>query len=315
MPELSWRTPILAAGLCLVGIETYGSVMYLLSRDGGFSYLVLAGAACTMLSGFLPWIGEKAWKDAQRLAGFFAFCILPLALSTIALAAIERSGSAMDAANMPVTAQSRRVQLADDAIADAKVALDKASAAASAECSTGRGPHCESLESREAQAQAKLDDARAKAGNVGANKTNALTSRLVAMLPLSEDQVTLYEPLVLPLTLSLLSVLCTAIGLGHPNQRNLGLTSPRVVAARAEMLPPTKLGGVAPFMSERLSRAEGKRLAADDLFEAYQGWCASKGMAALNTTEFHERLKLICEITGIRRAKNAALVNVKLLSQ
>lgn len=317
MPELTWRSPILLAGLGLVGIETYGSVMYLLSRDGGVSYLVLAGAACTVLSGFLPWIGERAWKDGQRLAGACAFLILPLALSTIIFAAIERSGSAMDQANKPVADQSRRISLADDAISDAKMALTKASAAASAECVTGRGPHCESLEIRERNAQAKLDQARSDAGDVGAKKTNALVSRLIAMFPISEEHVTLFEPLVLPLTLSMLSVLCVAIGLGHPKKHNLCLArsnSPTDVSRPSEIPPPTKLGAVALFMSERLSRAEGKRLAAQELFEAYRNWCEAKGMAALDSDGFGHRLSAICKTAGIRRSKAQALINVELAS-
>jgi hypothetical protein len=157
VPRLTWRSPILVAGLALVAIETSGSVSYLLTRDGGVSYLVVAGAACTVLSGFLPWIGERAWSDGQRLAGAFAFLILPAALSTIVFAAIERSGSAVDRANMTVAEQARRIELADAAVADAKAALDTAETAATSECKTGRGPKCQGLEFREREARTELD--------------------------------------------------------------------------------------------------------------------------------------------------------------
>ena len=152
MLEITWRSPILVAGLALVGIETFGSVAYLLERDGGVSYLVLAGAACTVLSGFLPWIGERAWVDGQRLAGLAAFLLLPLTLSTIFFAAIERSGSAMDQANKAIAEQAMRIELAHAAIADAKAALADASSVAAAECGSGRGRRCQSLEIRERDA-------------------------------------------------------------------------------------------------------------------------------------------------------------------
>jgi len=145
VPKLTWRSPILGAGLALVAIETCGSVSYLLTRDGG--------------------------------------------------------GSAINRANMTVAEQARRIELADAAVADAKVALDTAETAATSECKTGRGPKCQGLEVREREARTELEAARAKAGSIGAKSTNPLVSRLVAMLPISEERVALFEPLVLPLTL------------------------------------------------------------------------------------------------------------------
>jgi hypothetical protein len=78
--------------------------------------------------------------------------------------------------------------------------------------------------------------------------------------------------------------------------------------------PPRKRGSVAAFMSDCLVRSEGHRLAAENIFQAYQGWCACNGWTAFDATEFGERLNAICEQVGIRRGIRLSLVNVKLAS-
>ena len=142
------------------------------------------------------------------------------------------------------------------------------------------------------------------------------------MLPISEEHVALFEPLVLPLTLSMLSVLCVAIGLGHPKKSAAeAAKAPEEFKGESlypknveQLMPTGKRGSVAAFMSDCLVRSEGDRLAAENIFQAYQGWCASKGSTALNAAEFGERLNAICERVGIRRGIRLSLVNVKLAS-
>jgi hypothetical protein len=285
-------------------------VSYLLNRDGGVSYLVLAGAACTILSGFLPWIGERAWKEGQQVAAVFAFLIFPLAISTIVFAAIERSGSAMDRANAPVAEQSRRIELAASAIADAKTASDKATAAASAECATGRGPICQGLEVREREARDALSDARSAAGNVGPHKTNPLVSRLVAMLPLTSEQVTLYEPLVLPVTLSLLSVLCVAIGLGRPRQKSKPKDPPATNAVTTIERRHADRRDVAKFMLDRMPRRDGSEIEISRVYGAFVQWCAGQAIEPLNPYEFAHAFKSWCDLGSIqvRRLKAGTFI-------
>lgn len=300
--SLTWRAPVLVAGLALVATETYGSWSYLLNREGSVSYLVVAGAACTVLSGFLPYVGERAWRDGQRLAGAFSFILLPLAVSTIVLAAIERSGAATDHANAAIANQARKLGLADDAVADARSAVAKASAAAEAECATGRGPHCESLEKRESKAQARLDDARLHATMTGPAKTNPLVSRLVAMLPLSDEQVTLYEPLLLPLTLSALSILLTAIGLGRPKQKIVAIEKPKSTALATVELRKADRRDVAKFMLDRMPRQNGSEVEIGLVFSAFVKWCSdqSPAIAPLEPYEFAGAFKSWCDHGSIR---------------
>lgn len=320
MSRLTWRAPIFVAGLALVSIETSGSVSYLMNRDGGISYMVLAGAACTILSGFLPWIGERAWEEGQRLAAVFAFLIFPAAISTIAFAAIERSGSAMDRANASVAEQSRRIELADAAIADAKIAFERATAAAATECASGRGPRCQGLEVREREVHNALDAARSGAGNVGPKKTNALLSRLVAMLPLSEEQVALYEPLVLPLTLSMLSVLCVAIGLGRPRDSlepsDARQISPPTTAVSVMARRQADLRDVAKFMLDRMPRCDGSEVEIGAVYRTFVDWCSSQNLAALDPYEFARAFKTWCErgSISVRRRKSGTFVQNVALS-
>jgi hypothetical protein len=98
-------------------------------------------------------------------------------LSVLGLLAAGISGSvvlqrnAYTQAERVRTAQSANLPKAEaqKALAEAKEALAKAEAAASAECSSGRGTRCASLEQREQAARQRVAEARAKLAGLGAH--------------------------------------------------------------------------------------------------------------------------------------------------
>ena len=77
-----------------------------------------------------------------------------------------------------------------------------------------------------------------------------------------------------------------------------------------EVIAPLKKGSVAPFMAERLVRADGRRVKIDDLLQAYSMWCEARGLDALEPVEFQQRVNDICEAGRIRRGKGHSIVNV-----
>jgi hypothetical protein len=134
------------------------------------------------------------------------------ALSVIVCAAVERTGSAKDQANGDRGAIANRIELARSGEREAKATADADEAAARAECVSGRGSKCQGLEARADQSRQRLEAARGAVAQAGVAPKDPLASRIAAVLPISEAAVSLYQPLVLPLSISALGLLLIAAG-------------------------------------------------------------------------------------------------------
>src|SRR5262249_40325538 len=79
------------------------------------------------------------------------------------------------------------------------------------------GPICTKAREAQAATEKKLADARAVLKRQGVEVDDSLAKRLVAYLPfLTKEQVSLYQPLLLPLGLAIIGSLLIAIGVrGH----------------------------------------------------------------------------------------------------
>jgi hypothetical protein len=149
---------------------------------------IALGLVCTTYSAWLSWehfhslLGPIA---AVTAAGLFIFgehagrdrhwhhC---LSLGVLGVLAAVISGSVVLMRNADTQAERARAVMSDNlpkaearkALAEAKEALDKAEAAAGAECSSGRGRRCDALETREKEARQRVTEARAKLVSLGA---------------------------------------------------------------------------------------------------------------------------------------------------
>jgi len=319
--KLTWRTPVLILGLGIVGIEDFGTVSYQMSIDGGISYLVLGAGAATTLSGFLPHIAERCWHDRQRGWSLFTWLLLPFAILIIILAAIDRTGSTADAKNKNIDDKAQKIELARSAETKAQSAADKLDGEVLKECKTGDGDRCKSLKKLAADAQLNLKGAREDVANEGTKPANSLTRRLTRMLPVTEEQVTLYQPLVLPLVMSALSIVLVAIGMSGPRSYAMPTVevakAPRslprnVVALRPKEQP---VGKVAQFMVERIQPVDGAREEWADLYVGYELWCAESGFLALAPPAFGADLMAFCDKADIgvqRRGSNVYCLDVQL---
>jgi hypothetical protein len=167
-------------------------------------------------------LAERAWHGKRRILAILLWLALLPALTTILAAAIERTGGARDQANGERQAHAQRLELARTAVQDAKATADADEAAARAECSRAqkgadpRGPACKSLEARAEASRQRLATARNEQANVGVVPVDPQARRIAAVLPLSEEQVTLYMPLVLPMAISITGLLLVAAGVHRP---------------------------------------------------------------------------------------------------
>jgi hypothetical protein len=203
-------------------------VSYLVSQASP-SYLVAGGAVVTIVAATLPILAARCWRDRRPTLAALLWVALVPALSLIFTAAVERTGGARDEANRGRQEVAQRIELAREAVKDAKAVADSDEAAAKAECARApkkgvdpRGPACKSIEVRADNSRRRLQAAREAQAQAGVVPQDPQARRIAAVLPgVSEEAVQLYQPLVLPLAISIIALLLIAYGAHHPPKRRV----------------------------------------------------------------------------------------------
>lgn len=224
---------ILSATALLFGIifaicEVFGTYEYLHKDQDGITYVVVAGAAIAAAISLLPAWASFAWRGRPWLSAAI-WVIFVVALGSVVASALARTGSATDVAQerreqiektedqaaRAVADAGRRLDLANDALDKAnKDVIDNAS-------KKGCASNCAALLSaavvraeREVEAAREgFDAAKQLEASAPIGKTDSLAKRIAAVLPVSEDAVRLYQPLVVPMLTSALSAVLTALGI------------------------------------------------------------------------------------------------------
>jgi hypothetical protein len=234
-----WGLAAIAGGVALTAIEVTGAVTYLVSQDSP-SYLVAGGAIVTVVAAILPILAVRCWRGGRHYLALLLWAALLPALSLIFTAAVERTGGARDAANRERQVVAQRIELARETVKDAKVVADTDELAAKTECARApkgadpRGPACKSLEARAENSRKRLEATREKLAQAGVVPQDPQARRIAAVLPgITEEAVHLYQPLVLPLAISILGLLLIAAGAHHPPKRR----APKAVVGRKRRRP------------------------------------------------------------------------------
>ena len=214
----------IAIGAAFTGIEVYGAVAFLLDQAQP-NYLILGGALTTAAAATLIPLSERCLRDGRYLLGVLLLAALIPALSIVVTAAIERTGGARDRIAGDHQAKAAAIKLKNDAVADAKADLEGLKADEKRECNSAkpgadpRGLRCKSAEKRTQEGRDRLETVRGKLADAGVAPKDPMVVRLAAVLPgISEADIALYHPLVLPLTISLLGILFIAAG-ARPQKR------------------------------------------------------------------------------------------------
>ena len=217
-PYSRWGLAAIAGGAVLTGIEVTGAVGYLVSQNQP-SYLVAGGAVVTCCAAALLPLAVRCWRRGRYLLAILLRVALVPALSVIFCAAVERTGGAKDEADRGRQALALKAELAGKSEVEAKAAADAAEAKAVAECSRSKnpkadpnGPRCKPAESRADEKAKALKSARGELAQAGVVPKDPLASRLAAVLPVTEEAVALYQPLVLPVTIAVLGLLMIEVG-------------------------------------------------------------------------------------------------------
>ena len=158
--------------------------------------------------------GEYAWRDRQCLRALFLFGLGALALVISGTAVLHRVSVTQEAHLQSARSNNLPRVEADKALTDAKEALAAASAAAEAECRSGRGARCAGLEQREEATRQRVVEARAKLVGLGAHVVeDPVSQRIAAILPISAATYHQIAPALLPLWLEMTAPLLFSFGL------------------------------------------------------------------------------------------------------
>ncbi len=212
-----WALAAIAGGVALTAIEVYGAVGYLVSQAQP-NYLVAGGALVTLVAAILPILAGRCWSNGRYPLALLLWMAMAPALSVIVCAAVERTGSANDGAERGRQAIAQKLELARATEKEAKADVIADEAAAKAECASGRKTKCLGLEARAEESRKRLEAARGTVAQAGVVPKDPMASRIAAVLPVPEEAVRVYQPLVLPLTISALGLLLITSG-AHPQKR------------------------------------------------------------------------------------------------
>jgi len=218
----------MALGVVLTGIEVLGSVTFLLDQAQP-SYLVLGGAVVTACAAILLPLAERCVRDKRYVLAAFLIAALVPALLLIFCAAVERTGGAKDQATRDRQSVAAVISSREIAVTKAEAEVADKDLVVTNECTKAPkgvdpdGPRCRAAKKLVAESRERLDAARDKLEKSGvAPKSDPMAKRLAAVIPgLTEEAVLLYQPLTLPLTISMLGILLIAAGARPPKPRKV----------------------------------------------------------------------------------------------
>lgn len=199
---LSHGAKIVATGLgiALCSVEAWLNAEHVASLEGWGSSLVAATIVASVgAAASLPFV-ERSWNAGQpvKAIGLAVFFTLMAGFSFTASTA--RVGGKHDGEVNAAQSDNARAELATEAYTAAKKGAE-------AECGKLRGTACRKAEKR-------LDEARAALQKAPARKEeDSMARRIAAVLPVTEQQVQTFQPLLLPLAFQIGGFLFLALGL------------------------------------------------------------------------------------------------------
>lgn len=319
-------------GITLTGIEVYGCVQYLLAQEAGWSYLVAGGAIMPICAPVLAVVRKRCWHG-HKLQSLTALALLCLCIAGIVLAALERTSAAKDRDTAENTSTTAKKDAAGSMIPFYEKALATAEKIKTRDCKTGTGSLCKNATNAEAKARADLADAKQTAA--GIQPVVDSKPELVAAMTkgyLTADDVRMYEPALVPVTISLLALFLTSFSLHGliervqsraPQPAAMPVTIAPNVVTLQPVDPPKQLRAAPPkqriarFLVEQLEPSEGAATEVAEIYRCYKAWCAKQQDPPLSASEFGDRLYPAlhhAKIATREDGDHVYCVNVKLAS-
>jgi hypothetical protein len=231
----------------------------------------LVGAGLVGLSGWFTWqhahditapiaavvgagmfhFGESAWRARRWLTALLLGALGLLAVLISLLAVVDRTSSRYDAATQSRASENLPRVAAQQAVDEARKAVATAEAEATAECRSGNGPRCAGLEKRATEARERLAKARSELTKLGARTAeDPAAQRIAAVLHVSEAQIGMVQPLLLPVWLELSGLVLLTYGLSSA-RREAPIEKPKRKARKQKRAPrkPAAQDGVTDWVA------------------------------------------------------------------
>jgi len=300
----------LALAVALAGCEVLGVYEYVTEHKSSL-YIVIGSSIIAAVTPALPALADWFLRGRQWGYGLAAWAGFLVCLSIVLTAAIQRTGSATDAGEQARVAAWRAEIVAVAAEKQAAADYAAAQAAALKECDV-RGKKCMDAEDKASAARATL--AKSRAALVAApagDQVDPLARRLAAVLRVvTEDQVRLMQPLLVPVALSILSALFFAgwarldFETGHvrttPDNSGQLRTKEELSDPKPSLTLAPKFGPLAAFLVNRTKSVVGQAIEVERaMYGEYQAWCASENMQPHPPAVFARQLARVGKAAGI----------------
>jgi HAMP domain-containing protein len=287
---------------------------------------VIGGVLVTSLGGILPIAAEYARRNRAWALMMVCWLAVPLTLAFVFTAAIQRTGTVMDTDEAGRRQLAERISIARTEIGEAEAQLVVDKAAVKRNCDQW-GPICTKAKDAQAATERKLADARGVLKTSGVEIDDSIR-RLVAYLPfLTKEQVQLYYPMLLPMSLAILGSIFIAIGSRRRDRQTAAaappaaeimfpmLTSPigpEIAPATAPAMlatpgaadrTPVKKEQIATLVaritSAAMTRAKHQRVDIEDAFRHYTAVCKAEGREPVDPITFSGAISRLCRSRNI----------------
>ena len=302
----------LLLGLALAACEVLGVYEFVTEHRTSL-YVAIGSCIIAAVTPALP-----AWADWAYRGGRWAWMLgawlgFLLCLAIVLTAAIQRTGEATDAAQQTRQQAERAAALA--IVVEKQAAADYAAAQAAAmkECDV-RGKKCMDAEDKATKAREALAKARAAlvVAPIG-EQSDALAKRLAAVTTLTEQQVRLLYPLLVPIALSVLSALFFAgwsrldfserPGSQPDPAPEISRLPPQPVTPAPPRIatPAPKFGAVDAYLVSRTEPLAGEEIECErDMYGDYKEWCEASDVSPYRPSQFATELVRVGKATGLK---------------
>lgn len=221
-------TLALAFGVFFAVMEVWGTFEFLHADQKEINYIVLAGCGIAAAVALMPAWATLAWRG-RRVLSIAVWFLFAASVCSVVLAALSRTGTSTDMAEArrETAGASRTLAVtnkkdADDAVRDAREALAKAQTALTDKatsktcldnCAAMLAGAVKSAEERLDKAEKNQAEAASKTVAPPEITKDPLSKRIARTIPgLTEEQVALFQPAVVPVLTSALSAVLIALG-------------------------------------------------------------------------------------------------------
>lgn len=279
--------------IVVAGVEVDAVVAFMMEQHAPV-YMLAGSALAAGLMPALPTLAGLLRRARSWGAVLVTYAAFVVALILVVTSAVQRTGTATDMAEEQRTLAKRAAGVAEATERQAVADYMAAQSAALTECKDARGRRCMDAEAKAELRRQEL--ARARAALVvapAAHQVDPGARRLAGVFPITEEQVRLYQPLLWPLLMSLLSYALFAAWLAI----DFGKTSPASIEEPPKREPLT----VARFLFQHTADAPGERIEMEQaLYNAYRVACIKEACVPSSPAVFGEDLAKVIQMAGLQ---------------